>query len=218
MRGIPNVVLFKDGKPVDNFVGALPESQIRAFLARHVQKPDEQQLAVAREAMQEKRYGVAAEALSVVLAINPANQQARADYVTALTRLGRFDQARTAFEPLAGAAHGGPAARGRRPAARCLRSRGVGRRRGRGCVQPCTRRPKTTSAALRLAQWLMAQSRWAEAMDELLVIAARDRRFGDDIARRTILAIFELCPEPGAGLDLQTKTQREPILTGFQGA
>ena len=32
-------------------------------------------------------------------------------------------------------------------------------------------------------------------MDELLVIAGRDRQFGDDIARRTMLAIFELCPD-----------------------
>jgi putative thioredoxin len=32
-------------------------------------------------------------------------------------------------------------------------------------------------------------------MDELLVIAGRDRAFGDDIARRTILAIFDLCPD-----------------------
>jgi thioredoxin-like negative regulator of GroEL len=32
-------------------------------------------------------------------------------------------------------------------------------------------------------------------MDELLVIAARDRKFGDDIARRNILAVFELCPD-----------------------
>jgi putative thioredoxin len=41
----------------------------------------------------------------------------------------------------------------------------------------------------------MAQSRWAESMDELLVIAGRDRKFGDDIARRMMLAIFELCPD-----------------------
>ena len=55
--------------------------------------------------------------------------------------------------------------------------------------------PEDNDARLALAQWLMAQSRWAEAMDELLVIASRDRRFGDDIARRMMLAIFELCPD-----------------------
>ena len=47
-----------------------------------------------------------------------------------------------------------------------------------------------------LANWLFANSRWAESMDELLVVAANHRRFGDDVARRTMLAIFELCGDP----------------------
>ena len=195
VRGIPNVVLFKDGQPVDNFVGALPESQIRAFLARHVQKPGEEQLAVAREAMQEKRFGVAAEALSVVLAINPANQQARADYVTALTRLGRFEQARTAFEPLASAAMADLrlAAIGRLLDASEAAASLDGEAQARAAVDLA---PEDNACRLTLAQWLMAHSRWADALDELLVIAGRDRKFGGDIARKTILAIFELCPDP----------------------
>ena len=194
VRGIPHVVLFKDGRPVDNFVGALPESQIRAFLARHVQKPGEQQLVTAREAMQEKRFGVAAEALSVVLAINPANQQARADYVTALTRLGRFQQARTAFEPLARAASADLrlAAIGRLLEASEAAASVDGEAEARSAVAQA---PEDHARRLTLAHWLMAQSRWADALDELLVIAARDRKFGDDIARKTILAVFELCPD-----------------------
>lgn len=195
VRGIPNVVLFKEGKPVDNFVGALPENQIRAFLARHVQKPGEQQLAVAREAMLEKRFGVAAQALSVALAINPANQQARADYVVALTRMARFEQARIAFEPLVGAALADQrlAAIGRLLDASEAAASIDGEADARSSV---AQSPEDNAPRLSLAHWLMAQSRWADAMDELLVIAARDRKFGDDAARKTILAIFELCPDP----------------------
>ncbi|HZH05670.1 MAG TPA: thioredoxin [Lautropia sp.] len=195
VRGIPNVVLFKDGKPVDRFVGVLPEAQIRAFLAPHVETPEARQLAVAREAMLEKRFGIAAEALSVVLAVNPANREARADYVTALTRLGRLEQARAAFEPLAGAARGDLrlAASGRLldayEAAASVRDEAE----VRAAVEQA---PEDNAVRLTLAHWLMAQSRWAEAMDELIVIAARDRRFGEDIARRSILAIFELCRNP----------------------
>ena len=194
VRGIPNVILFKDGKPIDGFVGALPENQIRAFLARHIQKPGEQQLVLAREAMQEKRYVVAAESLSVALAINPANQQARADYVLALTRLSRFEQARTAFEPLLG-----PARSDLRLAAigslldACEASASVV---SEGEVRTAVEQaPQDNALRLRLAHWLMSRSHWAQALDELLVIAARDRKFGGDIARKTILAIFELCPD-----------------------
>jgi putative thioredoxin len=194
VRGIPHVVLFKDGKPVDNFVGALQEAQIRAFLARHVQRPGEAQLAAAREAMQEKRWGAAAEALSVVLAINPANQQARADYVAALTRLGKFEQARSVFEPLSAAARSD------------LRFAAIGRLLDAAEASAAVESeaairaaaddaPQDNDKRLALADWLMTHSRWSEAMDELLVIAARDRKFRDDIARRSMLAIFELCPD-----------------------
>jgi putative thioredoxin len=195
VRGIPNVVLFKDGKPVDRFVGVLPEAQIRAFLAPHVQTPEDRQLAVAREAMQEKRFAIAAEALGVVLAINPANREARADYVTALTRLGRLEKARAAFEPLAGTARGDLrlAASGRLLDAYEASTSVKDESEVRSAVEQA---PEDNAARLALAQWLMTQSRWAEAMDELLVIAASDRRFREDIARRSILAIFELCRDP----------------------
>ena len=72
VRGIPNVILFKDGKPVDSFVGAQPESQIRAFLARHLPKPGDEELARAREAMQEKRYAAAAESLGYPVVVKTA--------------------------------------------------------------------------------------------------------------------------------------------------
>jgi len=195
VRGIPNVVLFIDGKPVDRFVGVLPEAQIRAFLAPHVKTPEDRQLSVAREAMQEKRYGIAAEALSVALAVNPANREARADYVTALTRLGRLEQARTAFEPLEGAARGDLrlAASGRLLEAYEAAASVGGEAEARSAVAQA---PEDNAARLGLARWLMAQGRWAEAMEEFLVIAARDRRFGEDIARKSILAIFELCRNP----------------------
>jgi putative thioredoxin len=194
VRGIPNVILFKDGKPVDSFVGALPENRIRAFLEAHLGKPGDEQLAMAREAMQEKRYAVAAEALGAALAINPANQQARADYVMALARLHKFKQARAAFEPLIGPAIADKRleAIGRLLDASEAAASVDGEAEVRSAV---TQAPEDNARRLSLAQWLMAQSRWGEAMDELLVIASRDRGFGDDIARKTLLAIFELCPD-----------------------
>jgi putative thioredoxin len=193
VRGIPNVVLFKEGRPVDNFVGALPEARIREFLARHVHDPVQRQLDVAREAMQEKRYAAAADALGMLLAINPADQKIRSEYVIALTRLGRFEQARKIFEPL-----GAPARSDLRLAAvaRLLDAcEGSALDGEAGLRKAVEQSPEDHDARLALAQWLMAQSRWAESMDQLLVIAGRDRKFGDDIARRMMLAVFELCPD-----------------------
>lgn len=195
VRGLPTVVLFRDGQPVEHFVGVQPEARIRAILARHLEKPGERERITAREAMHEKRYGVAAEALAVILAINPADASARADYATALLRLGRGEQARTVFAPLAERARTDP-----RLATLARQLDGAGAAGGapdeatwRAAVDA---RPDDSAARLALADWLLDQRRWAEAMDEMLVVVARDRTFGDDFARRSLLAAFERCDDP----------------------
>ena len=194
VKGIPNVVLIIDGEVVDQFVGLLPEAQIRALLARHLVLPGERERARAREAMLEKRYGAAAEALAVVLAINPAKTEERADYVTALLRLGRFEQAHRAFEPLRSAALTDPrlASLGRQ-----LESLAAGvplpdEPELRAAVSAS---PSDSAARLALADWLLERRRWAEAMDELLTVVGQDRAYGNDLARRSLLAAFDRCDD-----------------------
>ncbi|MGE0799031.1 MAG: thioredoxin [Lautropia sp.] len=195
IRGIPNVVLFKDGQPADQFVGAQPESRIRAFLARHVERPGDREIVKAREALAEKRYAEAATALSVVLAINPADAAARADYVIALTKLGRYEQARTAFAPLAGTAVTDLrlAAVGRMLDASEVAAGAEGEAELRAALDAA---PSDHTRRMSLANWLIAHGRWAEALEQLLHIASSDRSFGDDLARRSMLAVFELCGDP----------------------
>ncbi len=195
VKGIPNVLLIIDGEVVDQFVGVLPEAKIRALLARHLVLPGERERVTAREAMQEKRYGVAARALAVILAINPADTEARADYVTALLRQDRLEQARRVFEPLQATAASAP-----RLAA--LKRQLDGAAAGLPLPDENELRmavaadPVDSSARLTLADWLLERRRWAEAMDELLVVIGQDRAFGDDLARRTLLAAFDRCDDP----------------------
>ena len=53
IRSIPNVKLFRDGQPVDEFMGALPESQVREFLDRHLPRAVNPQVEEAREVWRE---------------------------------------------------------------------------------------------------------------------------------------------------------------------
>ena len=104
VRSIPFCVMFKDGQPVDGFVGALPAAQIREFLDKHVPTADEteavQEELAAHEALAEGDTPSALESLQQAVATDPANDTARFDYLKLLLQLGRDDDAKVAFAPV----------------------------------------------------------------------------------------------------------------------
>ena len=206
VRSIPMVMLLKNGQPVDGFVGALPEGQIREFLDKHVPDtaPDQGDEAPAPEA------GAAAgpalsplEKLQQDLAANPANETARKTYVELLLKDGRTAEAKMAFEPLAGkaladariqalgdwlaAAQAAPGL----PAVEALQA-------------SISANKRDFDARYALAQQHMAAQQWTAALDELLDILMRDKIWSDDRARKTFVNILELmtpadAPKPAPG-------------------
>lgn len=197
VRSIPFVMLFRDGQPVDNFVGVRSESQIRNFIDAHLPKPGDDQLREAREAAAAGNLDAAAQGYATVLAINPAQDVVRADYVRLLIRLGRPADAALAFEPLRLAGRGdlAVAALGQcLEAAVALDSLATHPDSERLlCAQ--IEASNSLAARFRWAQWLLLHERWQPAMEELLLIISQDRRFNDDAARKAMLAIFQLCDD-----------------------
>src|SRR3954470_6521524 len=106
VRSIPFCVLFKGGQPVDGFVGALPESEVRTFLDKHVPSAEEvaagEEMQEAEELLAEGDTDKALERLQEAVAINPGNDGARYDYLRALLAAGRIEDARRVYEPVAG--------------------------------------------------------------------------------------------------------------------
>jgi putative thioredoxin len=196
IRSIPTVVLLKNGQPVDGFQGALPEGQVRAFLDKHVQAlageeaeepPAPEPEDLAPEARLEK--------LQHAVATDPANDDARFEYVKALLAAGREADARRAFEPVASKA-------------------GVVRRfdalarwfdaidfaaSGTNAAELDARiaaNRRDFQARFDRARLLMAQQQWTAAMDELLEILMRDKAWNEDLARKTYIAILEIIEPP----------------------
>src|SRR5262245_32539015 len=105
VRSIPFCVLFDQGQPIDGFVGAQPEAQIRQFLDRHVPTLEAAQAeAEVEEAVELEAEGdtdAALAKLQQAVAMAPGNDAARCDYVKLLLELGRVQQARMAYEPIA---------------------------------------------------------------------------------------------------------------------
>ena len=104
IRSIPTCVLMMNGQPVDGFMGAQTESQLRAFLDKHVPSAEElqaeEQEEEALDALAEGDTEGALEKLQHAVATDPANDDARFDYVKLLLQLGREDDAKVAFAPV----------------------------------------------------------------------------------------------------------------------
>jgi len=199
VRSIPFCVLFKDGQPVDGFVGALPEGEVRTFLDKHVASEQElaaeDEVAQAQALMDDGDIDSALEKLQEAVAINPADDKARYDYLRALLGAGRVDEARRAYEPVASRVVQDPriAACGHWLAA---------------CEAAATSRsPDELVAALaidrrdfdarfELAQHHFAAQRFTQCMDELLEILMRDKAWRDGLARKTYVAVLEIMTVP----------------------
>jgi putative thioredoxin len=199
VRSIPFCVMFHKGQPVDGFVGALPEAQIREFLDRHVPSADaaeaEADTVEAEHLEAEGDHDAALAKLQEAVAIDPANETARQDYIKLLLEQGRIEQARQAFEPVAAEAEFN------------LRWQALGE-----WLAACERLPSARSAEdlqaaiaadrrdfdarFELAQRALAEGRRTDAMDELLEIVMRDKSWSDERARKTYVAILELMTKP----------------------
>jgi putative thioredoxin len=192
VRGIPNVKAFVGGRLVDEFSGALPERQVREFLDRVIPSPSEELRLQAREVYRESRAGAKAlTLLEQALELDPQNERALIDSASIMTDLGRFDEAKSfiaKLSPLAQMDEAVAALRSRidfaaaaaaSPDAEALRQR-------------IAANPHDLDARLQLANLCAAKEDYAAALDQLLEIVRRDRTFGDDIARKTMLQIFNL--------------------------
>jgi putative thioredoxin len=206
VRSIPMVMLLKDGQPVDGFVGALPEGQIREFLDKHVPDTAPEQADEAEPSDAEAESAPALpplEKLQQDLATNPANDTVRKEYVELLLKNGRPADAKLAFEPIANRALGDAriqaladwlAAAQAAPGLPTVAALQAG----------IAANKRDFDARYALAQQHMAAQQWTAALDELLDILMRDKSWSEDRARKTFVNILELmtpadAPKPAPG-------------------
>jgi len=198
VRSIPFCVMFKDGQPVDGFVGALPEAQIREFLDRHVAPADvvEAELDEPEEvSATDDDVDAALAKLAQALAAAPTDDAVRGDYVKLLIETGALASAREAWQHMAprDLVDGRIAALGLWLAA-CEKASAARSPEDLAAAIAANRRD--FEARYELAQLAMGAGRFTEAMDELLEIVMRDKGWSDELARKTYVAILTLMSKP----------------------
>ena len=198
VRSIPYVVAFVDGQPVDSFVGVLPADELRAFVGRLLPDPAEVERRKARQLLDSGDPVAAASTLRAAIAVDPDNDTARLDLAQLLLEHasdpGRLDEA-------AGSLAGVSPAGRLEPRCIALSTQLQSQRRaaelpGAEVLQArVAADPADLQARLDLANLHLAGRHFEPALEQLLAIVERDRGFGDDIGRRTMLSVFGLAAD-----------------------
>ena len=191
VQSIPAVVLFVGGQVAGEFVGALPEAQIRAFIDEHVPSEAKRQAALAVERLAAgDNEGARAAALAALAAgVAPA-----ADLVLARVALAGRD-----FDGALAHAQNIPASAGEWDTGQAIAAAAELGRDAVAAGDPAALRarmarnpPGEMADVFALAIHLFLDGEPASALDELLALVARDRRWRDEAARRAMLTIFSL--------------------------
>ena len=202
VRSIPFCVMFVGGQPVDGFVGAIPEAQIREFLDKHVPSgaalEAEEDLAEAEDLLAEGDKASALTKLAHAVETDPGNELARFDYVKALLELGLLQDARAAFAPVAALAADKitPHARFAALAAWIAAFDAAGALDTAALQAAIAANKRDFAARFALAQKQLCAHHFTAAMDELLEIIMRDKSWNDEAARKLYVAILELMSKP----------------------
>src|SRR5216683_3861687 len=196
IQSIPAVYAFKEGRPVDGFVGALPESQVKQFVQRlgggkGGPSPIEEALAMAKQALQEGDHASAGTLYTQILQREPANAEALAGNARALIARGDLAKARQTLDrvPKESAAHAEiTAARSALELAEQAEKAmaGVGKLRAR-----LAKNPDDHEARLDFATGLFGSGEREAAIDELLTLFKRDSEWNEQAARKQLVKFFE---------------------------
>ncbi|HKR38767.1 MAG TPA: thioredoxin, partial [Paraburkholderia sp.] len=193
VRSIPHVVAFADRQAVDQFVGVLPEGQLRQFLDGLIPDGADAARQAAQEALAEGRRDEAYEALQAALAFDPGNDEVRMDLIEMLLADNRADDAQKEVELLSPKTTQGIDAR-----FNALKTR-LDALDAAADLPPTdaleaqvAANPGDLEARFDLANALIARRKYADALEHLLEIVKRDRAFRDDVGRKTMLSVFDL--------------------------
>ena len=191
VQSIPTVYAFKNGQPVDGFQGALPESQVKAFVEKLAGPPPpgeiDELLAMAAESLNLGDLGGAAQAFAQALDLEPGNLKAIGGLARIYFNSGELEQAAEL------AALAPPDAKD--PDLEAVRA-GLALAQNAASEtaefeQRLAANPDDHEARFELAGALAGRGDFAGAADQLLDIVARDRTWNDEAARKQLLTVFE---------------------------
>jgi putative thioredoxin len=194
IQSIPAVIAFVNGQPIDGFLGALPEGQVTAFIERlikdRVSGEEKDLLKEADAALLDGDPTTAADVYAQVLAKEATNTHALAGLARCYVETGAIEQAKQTLAMVPQSKHGDPAVAAARAALEVAEQA-----QSLGPVaeleQKVAANPLDHQARYDLALALNGKGERTKALDHLLEIVRRDRKWNDDGARKQLVQLFD---------------------------
>ncbi len=194
IQSIPAVIAFVNGQPADGFMGALPESQVVAFLERltkdRIGGEAKDLLKAADAALAEANAAGAAEIYAQLLAEDNSNIPALAGLARCYVQTGALDQARQTLAMIPEVKANDAAVAAARAALELAEQA-----KSLGPLDDLEKKvaahPLDHQARFDLALALNGKGRRADALEHLIAIVKRDRKWNDDGARKQLVQFFD---------------------------
>jgi putative thioredoxin len=195
VQSIPAVFAFVDGRPVDGFMGALPESQIKQFVSRLTKMGSmadqiAQALETARQALAQNENESAADIAGQIIEADATQAEAYAIRARAELALGQFDMAQETLARVPAEKQADPHVVSAKAAVELalnpVDTSGVGK-----LEEAIAKNPKDHASRLELAKLLNGTGQRDAATDHLIHIVKTDRTWNEDAARKLLVEFFE---------------------------
>ncbi len=195
VQSIPAVFAFKNGQPVDGFMGALPESQLKEFVEKNAgisigPSPVEQLMEQGLAGLEEDNMEVAIASFAQILDLEPDNVEAKGHLSRLYIKLGETEAARDLLGSLPDADRAHPAISAAL-AALDLAENAVDDSELEPLKQKVAAEPDNLQSRLELARALIGSGAHAEGGDHLIEIIRQDRDWNEAAGRTELLKMFE---------------------------
>ncbi len=216
IQSIPAVYAFQDGQPVDGFMGALPESQVKQFIERlaggeMAGDPVEEALEQGREALEAGDLELAQQAFAAVLQQEPENAAAIGGLLRCMVASDALDKAKEMLARVPAKLADDEEIKGARAAIELAeRSQAAAGQVGELAAK-VEANPKDHQARYDYALALLGAHRREEAVDQLLDIVRQDRKWNDEAARKQLVELFDTFGQTDP-LTIETRRRLSSIL------
>ncbi len=195
VRSVPTVKFIRNGQIVDEFSGMLSESEITAKLSNHIKRESDELYQQAMEALQQGDNSAIAKMQEICLN-DTSNQKISIHFASILAQTQQFEQAKLFIDAL-------PKILQEKDEIKSIAAQieiaesAKGLPDSASIIKAIEKNPDDLKARHQFSQQLVLQGDVASAMEQLLEIIKRDRKFEDDLGRRELLKLFDIVNTQG---------------------